>query len=695
MANTTTQPFYHQFEEAHRSESTKMGTAACRTNIIIHHKDTLDRPLPAGIMVKVYDQDGGVSYSEIDKNGDSHHLSVKCGLISWQLMRGPDTAPKYDRHKKDGRHLTDKDEQAFFNDSDGYVLIKANDEKTKDPRLQLAKPLKVFVSVNAKEVKAIYLPPPILLNLRFRQNSETRLSTKQLEQIKKDGNTATLFIHGYNVSLGHIGKFPQSEDFGELPEYSNLPPSDQVQRPYLHYDNKAIGQLATNTLLEQAKEDDNIYVKHIYDEVDLKVNGHKALGWFPHVEYYLNLAASGKLNYDDPFTDWDKYHRIIGVTWSGSVDPSMVFFRAEMYANEAGRELAKVLIELFNEGIKVNIITHSLGARVALSALNILGDFDGAYNEKIDNLIMWEAAVADNAITDTYTRVKNPVAMELFPYAHKTVKYLRVLYSQEDGVLDGDSRGGDKEYTGLIGGAYPMKYSSLANTTGALKDYYYKLNLIGEYYENIEQLRRNVLIHRGSLNQDDIAEYNNIENTVKGREIKQKIEKLLMEEANDVSSDLKKPLNYLKPWSHYRRFRPEDEYFKHIIDVLTYQVFNNWTVYIKDMWVRPALGHQGNRLSVLNIMGKDDKPLSEYHKKELFDKFIADNTRKANESGKNKKFWFWDQSNYFISHSAMREWEWKALDTQKVFPDIYKESYKGRIIDEWINEKSNFGRYKK
>ena len=110
----------------------------------------------------------------------------------------------------------------------------------------------------------------------------------------------TLFIHGYNVSLGHIGKFPQSEDFGELPEYSNLPPSDQVQRPYLHYDNKAIGQLATNTLLEQAKEDDNIYVKHIYDEVDLKVNGHKALGWFPHVEYYLNLAASGKLNYDDP-----------------------------------------------------------------------------------------------------------------------------------------------------------------------------------------------------------------------------------------------------------------------------------------------------------------------------------------------------------------------------------------------------------
>ena len=699
MVNTNEKPFYHQFEEKHHSESTETGTAACRTDIIIHHKDTLERSLPKGIMVKVYDQDGGVSYGEIDENGDSHHIGVKCGLISWQLMRGPDTAPKYDRHKKDGRQLTDKDEQAFFNDSDGYVLIKANDEKTKDPRLQLAKPLKVFVSVNITKVKAIYLPPPILLNLRFRQHGKASLSAAQIQQIKDDGGTATLFIHGYNVSLGHIGKFPQAEDFGEIPEYSNLPPSEQIQRPYLHYGNKEMEKLANVIIskkLRSIEEDPgDVRIEQAYKEADLKVNGHKALGWFPHVEYYLNLAASGKLNSDEPFTDWEKYHRIVGVTWSGSVDPSMVFFRAEMYANESGRELAKVLIELFNQGIKVNIITHSLGARVALSALNILGDFDGAYNEKIDNLIMWEAAVADNSITNKYTRVKNPVAMELFPYAHKTVKYIRVLYSQEDGVLDGDSRGGDQEYTGLIGGAYPMKYSSLANTTGALKDYYYKLNLIGEYYETVEQLRRNVLIHRGSLNQDDIAEYNNIENTAKGREIKQKIEKLLLEEANDVSSDLEKPLNYLKPWSHYRRFRPEDEYFKHIINVLTYQVFNNWTVYIKDMWVRPALGHQGNRLSVLSIMGKDDKPLPEYHKKELFDKFIADNTRKANESGENKKFWFQDQSNYFISHSAMREWEWKALDTQKVFPDIYKESYKGRIIDEWINEKSNFGRYKK
>jgi hypothetical protein len=111
------------------------------------------------------------------------------------------------------------------------------------------------------------------------------------------------------------------------------------------------------------------------------------------------------------------------------------------------------------------------------------------------------------------------------------------------------------------------------------------------------------------------------------------------------------------------------------------------------MWVRPALGHQGNRLSVEGI-GYKNKKLTELQKEEGFDQFINGNTS-SEEDKEDKKFNFFDQSNYFISHSAMREWEWKALDTQKVFPDIYKESYKNQIMDRWIKANSNFGRYKK
>ncbi len=691
MANSNIADCYREFEENYRSESTKTGTAACRTDVTIYHRDTLYRKLPIGILVKVFDQDGGVYYSVIDERGYSHHMGVKCGDISWQLMKGAkescESPAAYQDSKEDKRRLAEKDEQAILNACDGYVLIKANEVRTANPRLQLSAPLKVFVSVNEPKVEAVYLPPPILLNLRFRQNTKVGLTKLQIDQLQRDGGAATLFIHGYNVTLGRVGRFAQAEDFGERPLPSNLPQAGTIQRPYLHYGDNEISKLVSHALSEQIrihKDDDNISggLKSIYKKMDSKFNGDKALSWFPHVEYYLNLAASGKLDSEEPFIDWEKYSRVIGVTWSGSVTPSRVFFRAEMYANEAGRELARVLITLFEANIKVNIITHSLGARVALSALNILGDFDGMYDEKIDNLIMWEAAVADNAITDSYTRDKNPVAMELFPFAHKAVKRIRVVYSGEDGVLDGDNLGGDAEYTGLVGGAYPKKYTSLAGTTSALKEYYYKQNKIDEYYTAFEKLRQEYLLYQGSLNQDNIA------NSERAREIRRNIEKLLLAEANEVSSDLSKSLNYLKPWSHFRRFRAEDEYFKHIVDVLIYQVFNNWTISAIDMAVRPALGHQGERLTVEGRWFNNEF-LSEARKKEWIDPFIT--------KLKDNKFFFFGQiangRSYFISHSAMRNYEFKALDKKGFFPDIYKQSYKIQIMDRWIKENSKFGRY--
>lgn len=53
------------------------------------------------------------------------------------------------------------------------------------------------------------------------------------------------------------------------------------------------------------------------------------------------------------------------------------------------------------------------------------------------------------------------------------------------------------------------------------------------------------------------------------------------------------------------------------------------------------------------------------------------------------------QRPYFITHSAMREWEyeWEGMrDRNKVFPLIYSESYKKYIINK-IKKNSKFGRY--
>ncbi|TCP91184.1 hypothetical protein EDC44_13720, partial [Cricetibacter osteomyelitidis] len=78
----------------------------------------------------------------------------------------------------------------------------------------------------------------------------------------------------------------------------------------------------------------------------------------------------------------------------------------------------------------------------------------------------------------------------------------------------------------------------------------------------------------------------NLPNVAFRKEIRAGVKMALEQEANEINGDLTKPLNYLRPWSHYRRFEPEQEYFKHIVDVLTELLFNNWTT--TDTAVRAA-----------------------------------------------------------------------------------------------------------
>nr|WP_244151919.1 alpha/beta hydrolase [Rodentibacter myodis] len=421
-----------------------------------------------------------------------------------------------------------------------------------------------------------------------------------------------------------------------------------------------------------------------YDKLEDTYNGFKALAWLPNVEYYLNLAAAGKDELSD-FDLWDKYSRIVGVTWSGSVDPDINFFRAEMYANESGRKLAGVLKQLIDENIRINIITHSLGARVALSAMNILGDFDGKYDDKIDNLIMWEAAVADNAITnlDNYEAKKayNPVAMEIFPYAHKVPKHITVLYSQEDGVLDGDDSWRDDEFLGLLGGAYPKKYWAIGGAKWAFRDYYQGTE-IEEFRESFHPISPPYSTDYGFRKTER-------KSVMSRAYYRQAIRKLLEQEAKQVAVQGGiAELNYLKPWSHFRRF-PE-EVLEHIIEVLTDNMLSNWNG--KGSEVRGALGHCGNRRTTEG-QDKWGNPVSEKEAKRWHDKFIADLPIEKLEFFGQFEIRRGENFYYFISHSAMREWEYQPIDIHQVFPLIYKYSYKREIMDKKIKLYSKFGRY--
>ncbi|MBN6085386.1 alpha/beta hydrolase [Aggregatibacter actinomycetemcomitans] len=716
--------------ENHRSEQIDRPTDMCRANVTIYHHDTLktaDKPrwLADGIEVTVFDEAGQIYRSRIE-GGKSVHLGVRCGEICWQLCGGAAVSSTYS--KKDNRRLTEESEHTPFKASDGYVLIKARNRisdgedefsQSQEPLKQLANPLKVQVSFSENEVEAVYLPPPILVNLRLRQNEPAvQLTERVIQQLIDDGGHATLFIHGYNVPLGTLGRFASSTELGERIQYRFQMPPESVQRPYLYHDNKLMKQ-ATNADLHRKLEknfltegvsyvnvgDREIFspnaMKKSYEKLSPILNGKEALSWFPHVEYHLNLAASGKKNLSD-FEQWDKYSRIVGVTWSGSVDPDLNFFRAEMYANEAGRKLATVLKKLLDKGIKINIITHSLGARVALSAMNILGDMEGQYDNRIDNLILWEAAVADNALTnlDNYEAKKafNPIAMEIFPYANKVPKHITVLYSQEDGVLGGDNTYRDYEPVALIGGAYPSKYLSFTTGNSALKEYY-KDTQIYHYEKHIIDIKHTCdVLYAGSDEQYRPDKCATLPHAYQLARYKKEIEELIREEARKVNDPANSPtfiptLKYLKPWSHFRRF-PE-EVLKHIIDVLTGNVLSDWEKRDNYFKVRAALGHQGDRQTIDHL----DKKLNRLSTQkdailhDLFLEELRDKKKKLHYFGQvidqddGTKFY------YFISHSAMRTWEWLDLDKHQVFPSIYEYSYKEWIMDRFIQKHSKFGRY--
>lgn len=710
------------FTNKHQSESVGTGTNACRTTVVIYHRDTLgkDRKLPANIVVMVYDESGKPIPAVIDKSGYSTHLNVRCGKISWQLVRGPYDAADTESSDKSNieRKVTDKSESFQFGRSDGYVLVEANGVKNKDPREQFIKPLKISVSRGQdgkSNVTAIYLPPPMLLNLRFKQKLSSKKRKEEInkivQQVKADGKSATLFIHGFNVPIGAIGRFPNPTELGENPAYDSLKDSRGIQAPYLYYGD-IIGQRVRNVIAERRNfyeysnrttggggRDIDAQLKSetqiIFNSMDTKFNGKDALAWFPTVEYYLNLAASGATSVNAKLSDWTKYSRIIGVTWSGSVDPSRTFFRAEIYANEAGRKLAKDISILLENNIQVNIITHSLGARVALAALNILGDANQP--KKIKNLIMLEAAVADNAITANYTREKNPVAMELFPFAYKAAEYIRIMYSKEDGVLGPDNSLLDLDdglASDISRGAYPLKYGVIAGKTNAFGDYYPHGSAINNQRANAQSESVQAQCKSYIKNKDqrfkEVCDYI-LKNqpSISKAQIENELKALIQNEMKMVNDDWQTELKILRPWSHFRRFPENEDYVKHITDILMTMVFRNtWKLSSKELEIRPALGHVGDKFTAPDPKEKIDKNLA---KEYPTDNFIS--------GLKNKQFSYHDQSDYFTSHSAIKDLIWEEMtltDHQRKrsnptrFSRIYRETYKDQIMDKYIK---NFGRY--
>ncbi|KPQ22818.1 MAG: hypothetical protein HLUCCA13_16275 [Halomonas sp. HL-48] len=367
--------------------------------VLIVHRDTLGRYLPEGTSVRLVDSAGKTVDATIDAEGVSRHEGAAPNKVAWQLM-----------------------------DAHGQHLVAVNDEPL-DPCRAAAAPPEVDIAMDETTIQATYLPPPISLNLRDEMTSPEAdlLSDEQLEQLRLAGNNATLFLHGYNVPLGQYGAFASWEKRSDISAKPILTTAHTASGATIFQD---IDKVDIQVPVTRGKIANNLYhtpTENRPDEYrEEYCNGSGAYNWFVHMEHQLNRAAGMTEE------DWRPYTRMVGIAWFGDTG-SVDFFQAELNAMAAGRRLVALLEQLDEAGIAINIISHSLGARVVLTALNILGEQER--HQWIDNVYLWEPAVADNALINDASQDSHPLGMGVFPDAHKAARKVVVLHSEEDGIL--------------------------------------------------------------------------------------------------------------------------------------------------------------------------------------------------------------------------------------------------------------------
>lgn len=277
------------------------------------------------------------------------------------------------------------------------------------------------------KIKMPLLFPPVIVNLREDRMptdpcSRDVLSARELNYFKNNGNNATIFVHGFNVPYGTFPKqiaqitIPKSMDClrPNIPSATFLNTDATVYRD-IEGLKRRFPELGTAGLtLPKSLQEENL-------------NGEAAHSWVIHLEDSLNRAAG----FDRK--DYSKFTRIISVAWSGDVFQAD-YMKAETNANQAGFGLARLIEQLVAEGIEINVIAHSLGNRVLLVAMNLLGQMNPR-KEWIQNAFMWQPAVPDTALSNNPDKDTSVLRNWNFIHAHRAARTIMVLYSNKDNVL--------------------------------------------------------------------------------------------------------------------------------------------------------------------------------------------------------------------------------------------------------------------
>lgn len=250
--------------------------------------------------------------------------------------------------------------------------------------------------------------------------SSTRLplfDDDSLAYLKKIGNV-TFFIHGFNVPQGDYPYDIENVLKGLYPIGSGVDAAIQWSKEKRTIFN------SKELVAQQFKISMDSLPKTLDDEA---LNGTGACNWFLHMENNLNVATEQFVH-----KDYMNYTRVVGISWAGDVGvPDYVV--SEDRADDTAHMMGPLIMQLAKEKIRINIIAHSMGNRVLMRLLEILGANN--HQQVVEHVFLWEAALPDTALSNNPQLDKTTRANCHFPHAHIAAKKFTVLYSRKDDVL--------------------------------------------------------------------------------------------------------------------------------------------------------------------------------------------------------------------------------------------------------------------
>jgi len=612
-------------------------------NVRLQRSDNLRRPKAFINAGTIKDESGHVATAALQDG--TEHTPDNAEAIFTQLVTG--NARWHWPEEPEGEHLIGFDtvsEQRRF--APGHYLDEGVD---------------LTVIQGERKARVIHLPPPVIISLREPAPASGDLLTdEQLNYFRENGNNALIYIHGYNVPHGEWGRFLNRKDSQK--RYGGHGPGPRTawhpNAATVWQDTEALSEYTASPL----KDDE--------------VNGTGAHSWAIHMEYQLNRAAGvdGK--------DWMPYSRIINISWPGDTG-STDFMQAELNAMTSGRRLAPLLLQLADAGIAINLISHSLGARVALTALNIVGTI--GRSNLVDHLFLWQPAVADNALTNDSSRDVHPLGLGVFPSAHSAARKIVVLHSRGDGILGPENADDRAWWQKALHHIQPLAMTAwtLAKADDPMDDVLGKLHgaydkkwwCFPSFLDNgfgpaIEKLYKDYLpltFEVGKTAHPQRSAYvpEAVKKTVKANW--DRLEKDILAEADalwqpciDCLRNGERPPDYtlMAPLNH--RASVSLQIAKDYVFRLKKLAVNGW---FPEQSPRPALGY----------VGFDEVANEEAT---AFDKFIF-------ESLNDGKFIPANQSKWLFSHSGMK------IPTQELFEEIYQRE----IMQNRLLANSKFGRY--